>query len=286
MTRMRDDAHPGELGSFLRARRAQLSPETAGLTDVGAMRRVKGLRREEVAQLAAISTDYYTRLEQGRISASGPVLDTLATALRLDEDQRAYLYELAGKHAKRPRKVVANKVRFQIQRLLNELRDVPAMVQDQRFDILAWNPMAAALLVDFASIPEHQRNYIRLLFTNPTMKQLYDDWESVARFGVSLLRMKAANDPEDARLATLVGELSMQSQQFREWWAAHYVANRTSGTRIFHHPVAGVLHLEWDILVSTSDRSQELVVWTAEPGSTSFEGLRRLKKFADSAACE
>jgi transcriptional regulator with XRE-family HTH domain len=279
---MSNDAHLEELGEFLRARRAQLSPRTVGLPDAGSLRRVKGLRREEVAQLAAISTDYYTRLEQGRIPASGPVLDTLAIALRLDDDQRAYLYELAGKRAKRSSKTAPHKVRFQIERLLNELKDVPAMVQDQRFDILAWNPMAAALLVDFATIPEHQRNYIRLLFTHPTMKQLYDDWENVARLGVSLLRMKAANDPEDARLAALVGELSMQSQKFREWWAAHYVANRASGTRVFRHPAVGVLSLEWDILVSTSDRSQELVVWTAAPGSPSFEGLRRLKELAAS----
>ena len=277
---MSDDAHLEELGEFLRARRAQLSPNTVGLPDLGTMRRVQGLRREEVAQLAAISTDYYTRLEQGRIPASGPVLDAIAGVLRLDDDQRAYLYELAGRHIKRARKPTANKVRFQIQRLLDQLTDLPAMVQDRRFDILAWNPMAAALLVDFARIPEPHRNYIRLLFTHPTMKQLYDDWENVARFGVSLLRMKAADDPEDARLAALVGELSMQSQQFREWWAAHYVANKTSGTRVFNHPAVGVLSLEWDILVSKNDRSQELVVWTAEPGSPSFEGLQRLKELA------
>lgn len=280
---MNGDAHLEELGEFLRARRAQLSPRTLGLPDAGNLRRVQGLRREEVAQLAAISTDYYTRLEQGRIAASGPVLDALANVLRLDDDQRAYLYELAGRHVKRARKTASHRVRFQIQRLLDQLTDVPAMVQDQRFDILAWNPMAAALLVDFAKLPENQRNYIRLLFTHPAMKGLYDDWESVARFGVSLLRMKAAHDPEDVRLAAIVGELSMQSQQFREWWAAHYVANKSSGTRVFHHPVVGSLSLEWDILISTSDRSQELVVWTAEPGTSSFEGLRRLKEVAASA---
>ncbi|TAM76255.1 XRE family transcriptional regulator [bacterium] len=275
---MNSDAHLEELGEFLRARRAQLNPQTVGLPDMGTLRRVQGLRREEVAQLAAISTDYYTRLEQGRVPASAPVLDTLARVLRLDDDQRAYLYKLSGKRVKRSRKPTPQKVRFQMQRLLDHLADIPAMVQDQRFDILAWNPMAAALLVDFSKIPEQQRNYVRLLFTHPTIKQLYDDWESVARFGVSLLRMKAAHDPEDARLTALVGELSMQSQQFREWWAAHYVASKSSGTRVFHHPMAGVLSLDWDILVSTSDRSQELVVWTAEPGSPSFEGLRRLKE--------
>jgi transcriptional regulator with XRE-family HTH domain len=278
---MSGNVHLQELGEFLKARRAQLSPGSVGLPETGT-RRVRGLRREEVAQLVAISPDYYTRLEQGRMPASEPVLDSIARVLHLDEDQRAYMYELAGKHAARSRRPGSQKVRPQMLRVLEQLTDIPAIIQTPHLSVLAWNPMAAALLVDFSKIPVHQRNYIRLLFTHPTMLKLYsNNWENVARFAVSLLRMEAANSPEDPRLTSLVGELSMHSQQFREWWAAHDVATKVTGTRVFHHPVAGVLSLQWEVLVSTSDRSQELVVWTAEPGTPAFEGLRRLKEVAN-----
>lgn len=273
----RDEADLPQVGGFLRARRAQLRPESVGLPSSGAHRRVRGLRREEVAQLAAISTDYYTRLEQGRLPPSGSVLETLARVLRLDDDQKTYLYELAG----RPVRVRASrptKVRPQMQRLLDQLTDVPAMVQNRRFDILAWNPMAAALMVDFAAIPEPERNFVRLVFTHPAMRQLYADWDSVAKLCVSLLRMEAAEDPDDARLSSLIGELSAESAEFRAWWHAHVVASKGDGTRIFRHPRAGVLELQWDTLVSTADRSHELVVWTADPASPTADGLRRLKE--------
>jgi hypothetical protein len=232
-----------------------------------------------VAQLAAISTDYYTRLEQGRIPASRPVLETLARVLRLDDDQRTYLYELAGKAAARPRRIATQKVHPQMQRLLDQLTDVPAMVQGRRFDILAWNEMASALFtVDFATLPEQQRNYLRLLFTHQPTRKLYDDWEGAARTCVALLRMDAANDPDDPRLAALVGELSVQDSVFRKFWAEHHVATKGRGTKIFHHPVAGVLTLEWDTLISVSDPYQELIVWTTEPGTSSHERLGRLNE--------
>lgn len=279
---MHENAHLHELGEFLRARRAQLSPSAVGLPEGSGLRRVRGLRREEVAQLAAISTDYYTRLEQGRMPASRSVLEVLAQVLHLNDDQRGYLYELAGKGAARPRRALTQRVHPQMLRVLEQLVDVPAMIQGRRFDILAWNPMAAALLVDFSQLPEQQRNYARLLFTNSTMQERYDDWKAVARTCVALLRMEAAKEPDDPRLSTLVGDLAVQSLEFRRLWAEHHVASKGRGTRVFRHPIAGVLALDWDTLVSVSDPYQELVVWTAEPGTAAHEGLRRLKEFAQS----
>ena len=221
-----DRAHPNELGAFLKARRAELSPGEVGLLDAGGHRRVAGLRREEVAQLAAISTDYYTRLEQGRIRASASVLASLARVLRLDDDQRTYLYELAGRNPSRPRRRAAQKVRPQIQLLLDQLTEIPAMVLGRNMDILAWNSLAAALITDFSQIPESQRNHVRLVFTDPAIRHLYADWEGVARMNVAQLRMAAAENPDDPRLAALVGELSVQDPQFRQWWAAQQVASR------------------------------------------------------------
>ncbi|MGO4616903.1 helix-turn-helix domain-containing protein [Nocardia sp. 2YAB30] len=272
---MTRNAHRDELGEFLKSRRAELSPRTVGLPDTGGPRRVEGLRRAEVAQLAAISTDYYTRLEQGRIQASGPVLSTLAEVLHLDDDQRDYLFELAGKTHTRPRRVV-QKVQPTLQRLLDDLTATPAIVLGRRTDILAWNSLAAALITDYAAIPEKDRNNTRILFTDPAMRTLYVDWENVAHTAVAQLRMQAAEYPDDPRLAALVGELSVQDPHFRQWWGAHHVAAHTVGTKTFRHPVAGELTLNWETLASSIDPDQQLVVLTAEPGSPSHDALRIL----------
>ncbi|MCD0451554.1 helix-turn-helix transcriptional regulator [Actinocorallia sp. API 0066] len=273
---MRDDARPSELGAFLRARRAELSPKEVGLPEGGAKRRVKGLRREEVALLASISIDYYTRLEQGRRSASEPVLTALASVLRLDDDERAYLFELAGKEAALPRRSSARKVQPQLRRLLDELTTTPALVLGRRMDILAWNPMAAALLTDFARIPERQRNYLWLLFTDPGMRALHGDWANIAHSAVAMLRMEAGRDPADRRTADLVAELSARDPDFRRWWGEHHVSTRAKGTKVLRHPVAGELTLDWDALACVSDPEQQLIVWTAEPGTPSHDGLRIL----------
>src|ERR671930_1530908 len=208
-----------ELGAFLRARRSELSPSDVDLPEGGTQRRVAGLRREEVAQLVAISTDYYTRLEQGRIQPSAPVLASLARVLRLDDDQRTYMYELAGTPAKSRRRA-PQKVKPYLQRVLDRV-DAPAIVMTPTHDILAWNSLAAALMVDFGEIPERERNFMRLLFTDPRMRSLYPDWKGLARSVVSYIRMEAARKPDDPRLAELVGELSIRDEQFRQWWAEH-----------------------------------------------------------------
>src|SRR5438132_6169434 len=212
----RDDVN-NELSVFLRARRSELSPSDVGIPEGGTQRRVAGLRREEVAQLAAISIDYYTRLEQARIQPSAPVLASLARVLRLDDDQRAYMYELAGTPAKSRRRA-PQKVKPYLKRILERF-DAPAIVMTPTHDILAWNPLAAALMVDFGELPERERNFMRLLFTDPRMRSLYPEWEELARSVVSYIRMEAARKPDDPRLAELVGEPSISDEQFPQGWA-------------------------------------------------------------------
>jgi len=275
---MSKDVRLGELGSFLKVRRGELSPREVGLPETG-RRRVPGLRREEVAQLASISTEYYTRIEQGRMQASGPVLLDLARVLRMDDDQRDYMLELAGKERARPRRSAGQKVRPQLRRLLDGT-DAPALVTGQRMDILAWNPLAAALIMDFAQVPAKDRNYVRLVFTDPAFRTLYDDWAGIAKTCVSFLHMEVAQRPDDPRLAALVGELSVRDGQFRQWWAAHHVAQKASGTKRFHHALAGDLTLDWDIFTCPTDPDQQLVVYSAEPGSVADEGLRFLASWA------
>jgi transcriptional regulator with XRE-family HTH domain len=275
------DNDQNDLGVFLRARRSELSPSDVDLPEGGTQRRVAGLRREEVAQLAAISTDYYTRLEQGRIRPSAPVLSSLARVLRLDDDQRTYMYELAGTDtaAPRSRRRAPQKVKPYLQRVLDHV-DVPAIVMTPTHDILAWNPLAAALMVDFGEIPERERNFMRLLFTDPRMRSLYPDWEGLARAVVSYIRMEAARKPDDPRLAELVGDLSIRDEQFRQWWAGTRVAVKRRGTRTYDHPVVGEITLDWDALTSDAEPDQQLIVYTPEPGSRSEQAVGELAAWA------
>ncbi|MGW3998579.1 helix-turn-helix domain-containing protein [Amycolatopsis sp. NPDC004772] len=271
---MTPDSGPRALGAFLKARRAQLTPRDCGLPDRAAGRRVTGLRREEVAGLAAISVDYYTRLEQGRVRASAPVLITLARALRLDEDQQRYLYELAGRADALPRRRrPAQRVRPAMGRLLAQLTGTPALVLGRRLDILAWNRAATALFTDFAAIPSHQRNYLRLLFTNPTVRELHENWQHDAREAVAALRMEAAADTSDPELSRLVGDLSIADPDFRTWWAEHHVNNASYGTKHYRHSLVGSLTLDCDTWASPDGSGQRLMVLTAEPGTPSHDAL-------------
>lgn len=281
-TAMPRDTKKNELGTFLKARRAELTPRGAGLGDGTGPRRVAGLRREEVALLASISTDYYTRIEQGRIQVSAPVLGTLADVLQLDEDQRKYLFNLAGKPSKRAPRQTVQKVKPQLQRLLDDLSATPAIVMGRRMDVLAWNRLAAAMITDFGQVPAKHRNYVRILFTDPAMRMLYKDWESVAKTAVAQLRMEAAKSPDDPLLTSLVGELSVTDAQFTQWWAARNVASLSTGTKTLVHPTAGELVLDWDTLAETSDADQQLVVWTAARDSPTHEALRFLASWSQS----
>ena len=270
------DGHGKELGDFLKARRAQLTPGEVGLPDPDTRRRVTGLRREEVAALAAISVDYLTRLEQGRVRASASVLATLACALRLTDDQQTYVYELAGRSSQRPRRRRGEKMRPAMGRLLDHLTGTPAVVFGRRMDILAWNTAAAALFTDFSRYPARRRNYVHLLFSDPRIRALHVDWNDAARTAVAALHMEAARDPGAPELADLVGELAVAHPEFRTWWAAHEVTTAGYGTKHYRHPVVGELTLDCDMWDSPDGSGQRLMVLTAETGSPSHEALRIL----------
>ncbi|WP_044506864.1 helix-turn-helix domain-containing protein [Gordonia sp. KTR9] len=279
------EPHLRELGHFLRARRSELTPEDVGLPTHGShTRRVNGLRREEVADLVAISHDYYTRIEQGRLAPSAPVLDSLSHALRLTPDQRDYAERLAQQADRRiPPRRRAKPIRPQIQRLLDQLTETPALVFGRYLDILAWNQLAASLLADFSTMATRDRNYIRMVFSDPTMRNLYADWDGVARTCVAILRMDAIENPNDPRLTSLVGELSIADEQFRHWWAARHVARQEFGSKTLHHPDVGDLTLDWDTFRYTGDPDQQLVLWSAESGTSSHDKLRILASLSASS---
>ncbi|MEV7391590.1 helix-turn-helix domain-containing protein [Streptomyces sp. NPDC091215] len=277
---MSRDLHLNELGEFLKARRASLSPADVGLPTTGEQpRRVAGLRREEVALLASISTEYYARIEQGRLQASAPVLTDLARVLRLNTDQRTYLFELAAKNELPPRST-RQQVEPQLQFLLDDLATTPAVVIGRRTDVLAWNQLGAALFADFGNIPEDRRTFIRMLFTDPALRALYADWEEVAHLAIAQLRMANARHPGDPKLTALVQELSATDAQFRKWWTEHHVAIRTVGTKRLRHPVVGELTLGWNTLGCAADPDQQIIAWTALPGSPSYDALRLLASWA------
>ncbi|MER8035405.1 helix-turn-helix domain-containing protein [Streptomyces hydrogenans] len=266
---------PKELGVFLKARRAALDPQRAGLPETGTPRRVAGLRREEVARLAAISTDYYTRVEQGRMRASVPVLDAIARSLRLTEDQRAYLFELAGRPSAEPLARADRAVTPHTLRLLDQLAVSPALVLSDTMDVLAWNPLAAALLTDFGQVPEADRNYVWLLFNDLRLRSLYDDWAAGAHACVAYLRMHTARRPDDPRLQRLLDRMAPHAD-FHRWWQARDVAVQGTGSKVFHHPVAGTLVLDWDTLTSSTTPGHHIVVWSAPSDSPTARGLRLL----------
>jgi transcriptional regulator with XRE-family HTH domain len=277
---MTREPHRNDLGEFLRARRGELSPADVGMPAGGQARRVSGLRREEVSLLAAISTDYYTRLEQGRIQPSPSVLNSLSRVLRLDEDQRAYLHELAGRHTRRPsRRSAGHRGDPQLQRMLDDMTHTPAFVIGPRTEVVAWNAMGAALITDFARLPG-ERYYIRMLFTDPAMRDLYADWEGVTRLAIAQMRMHNATNPGDSRLNALVEELGARYPLFRQWWSDHEVATRGTGTKHLHHPVVGDLTLDWNAVTWAADPNLQIIVWTAEALSPSSDGLRLLSSWA------
>jgi transcriptional regulator with XRE-family HTH domain len=282
----RSTEHPTELGAFLRARRAEVSPEQAGLPTEHRSRRVPGLRREEVAQLAMISADYYTRLEQGRLTgASTSVLDAIADALRLGDDQRRYLYTLTNKKVT-PRTTRAEHVPPQTQLLLDNLVDTPALVLGRCLDVLAWNTLAAALFIDFGHIPPHDRNFVRLMFLDPEVRGRYADWQGIARTCVAFLRMAVAERPADPRLMEVAGELSVHDADFRTWWAERNVSYRTFGTKSLQHPVAGAFTLDWQLLHSGYDGGQSILAMTAPPGTRSHQALRFLSAWTGQSSAE
>jgi transcriptional regulator with XRE-family HTH domain len=266
-----------ELRDFLRSRRARITPEEAGLPLRTGARRVPGLRREEVAQLAGVSVDYYVRLERGRgLNVSESVLDAVARALRLNETERSHLFTVARPTRDRRRPLAPQRVRPGLYRVLESLTDTPALVLGRRRDVLAANRLARALYTDFDALPHRERNMARFIFLDDAARELYVDWEQAARSTVGSLHLYAGRYPHDPQLAELIGELSLRDQDFRRWWADHDVMTRTHGTKQYHHPLVGDLTLGYEAFTPTDDPEQLLALHTTEPGSPSEHALRLL----------
>lgn len=275
--------HPrAELGDFLKSRRARVRPEDVGLPNVGRHRRVPGLRREELAHLAGVSVAYYTRLEQGSgHNVSAEVLGAIARELRLSDAERAHLEHLA-----QPRKktvVRTQQVRGPLQSLLNTMDAIPAILVGRRSDVLAWNPLAAAVFGDWAGRPTDERNWARLMFLHTAYRDLFVDWELKAEDVVAQLRMYAGAHPDDPRLSGLVGELSVRSPEFRQLWATHDVREKCHGIQRLRHPLVGELDLRLETFRLADDPDQTLTTYFAEPGSPSAQALGLLASWGSTA---
>ncbi|MEU6174539.1 helix-turn-helix transcriptional regulator [Streptantibioticus parmotrematis] len=267
-----------ELAGFLRSRRERVTPSDVGLP-AGARRRTPGLRREEVAQLAFISTEYYTRLEQARgPRPSREVLGQLARALRLSDAERDHLHHLAGTPPAPPRSP-SREVRRSIVDLLERLPDAAAIVLSATHEVIAWNPLAAALMEDFSALPRRDRNLVRRAFLGPSRNggTLYgvSDGREFVRSSVHNLRAAAGRYPDDPELSALIAELLDGSEEFARLWSAHDVTARPTLCKTFDHPVVGTITVTCDVLDIT-DRDQRVIIYTAAPDSPSERALRRL----------
>lgn len=275
-----------DIREFLVSRRARITPQQAGLPAYGGNRRVKGLRREEVALLAGISVEYYTRLERGNVGgASEDVLDGIARALQLDEADREHLFDLArtanaSPAARSRRRPPQSHVRPAVQRVLDSLVGVAGFVENERLDILAANALGEAFYAHQYADPVRPINGARFVFLNPKAREFLLDWDTIATDVVGVLRSAAGRDPYDERLTNLIGELSTRSEDFRVRWAAHHVTVYRSGTKRFHHPVVGELVLDFDRVALEADPGQRLTFYSAEPGSPSRERLELLASWA------
>lgn len=272
-----------ELGDFLRSRRAGLDPEELGLKAYGTRRRVSGLRREELAMLAGVSVTHYTRLEQGRATgASDAVLDALARALRLTEDETAYLKDLARPSTStRPASPRPEYASRSARRLLEAMTEVPALVLDRRNDILAWNRLGHALIAGHLdpAAPENpatRPNLTRMLFLDEHFRELYSNWAEEATLAVASLRLVAGRHPDDRRLAELIGRLVIQSKEFAARWARHPVRTCTSGVKHFRHPIVGSMELYFENLLIPGGSGQRIIAYSAVSGSPSDAALRLL----------
>ncbi|MGC7152513.1 helix-turn-helix transcriptional regulator [Paenarthrobacter ureafaciens] len=275
-------SNPSELGEFLRVRRAALQPEDVGLLNYG-IRRVPGLRREELAMLAGVSSTYYTRLEQGLSNnASEAVIDAIARALNLNTDERAHLFNLARPGTSKRRTLTKpDKVRPGTLRLIQSLATTPAVVLGRRSEVLAWNRIGHRLVaghLDFASpdSPSTRPNMTRLLFLDRHTRELYSRWQEEATRAVSSLRLVAGRATDDPELASLIGELVMNSQEFANLWARHPVENCMSGVKYMHHPEVGDIELNFEVLSPPDQSGHRVLMYAADPGTPAAEALQLL----------
>ncbi|MGW0803465.1 helix-turn-helix transcriptional regulator [Nonomuraea sp. NPDC002799] len=267
----------GDLGAFLQSRRAHVPPESVGVT-VGGRRRVAGLRREELAQLAGVSVDYYTRLEQGRATQpSEQVLDALSRALQLDDVAREYLHKLARRRNHRPRPTgYPATTRPQLRQILDTMSEYPAMIINHRIDVLAYNRLAGLLYCDLDQVPVEERNLARMIFLDAGRFDLYADRASCTADTVAHLRHAAGEFPDDPELVALIGELSIGSRRFSELWAAAEVSVRGHGSQRLRHPMVGMITLHQERFVLPDGSGQELITLTPEPGGVDADNLRLL----------
>jgi hypothetical protein len=263
-------------------RRARLSPVDAGLPDFGGRRRVPGLRREGVALIAGVSTQYYVRLERGDATGvSEAVLDGISRALKLDDAEHAHLFALvrtanAKTHPLRKRPGASRlQVRPGVQQTIDAMKDVPAIVQNGRLDIVAWNTLGKAVFAALFSTTQ-PANFARFVFLAPSSQDYYRDWEDAAQQTVALLRSEAGRAPNDRALSDLIGELSTKSSLFATLWASHNVREHRTGVKLITHPLVGDIDLTFEVMDLTVDRGLQMLAYTAEPGSSSHEALQLL----------
>jgi len=270
---------------FLVSRRARITPERAGLPGHG-LRRVAGLRREEVAQLAGVSVEYYIRLERGHCQGiSDSVLAAVARALQLDDAERQHLFDLVhAANGASPVRPAAPHPGAEVQRLLDAMTGAPAYAMNGCLDLLAANLLGRALFAPlFGGTTVNQARY---LFLDPGAREFFPDWRKLAHDAVAMLRASAGLNPRDERLADLVAELSERSPAFREMWAVYDVRTRRSGVKRFHHPVVGPLTLTFQALTLVTEPDLRIAAGTAEPGSASETALRLLASWAATTRTE
>jgi transcriptional regulator with XRE-family HTH domain len=276
-----------DIREFLTTRRARLTPDQAGLPQFGGRRRVPGLRREEVALLAGMSTEYYVRLERGNATGvSESILDGISRALQLDAAEHKHLCHLVrtaneGAHTRRQRKSTRQQqVRPGVQQTIDAMTSLPVIVQNGRLDVVAANRLGLALFAPMFETHERSGNFARFLFLDPRAVDFYRDWSDSAEQLVALLRSEAGRAPYDRALTDLVGELSTRSDEFRTLWASHDVRDHETGKKRIHHPIVGDLDLTYEALEVTSTRGLALVAFTAQPGTPSHDGLQLLANWA------
>ena len=274
-----------EIREFLTSRRARITPEQAGLPTFGSTRRVPGLRREEVALLAGVSVDYYTRLERGNArGVSESVLAAIARALQLDDAERSHLFDLtraARTTVTRPsRRSSPQRVRPGVQRMLDAMTGAPAFVRNGRMDILAANRLGYALYSEMFVGPRRPVNSARFAFLDPRATTFFVDWERVADDAVAVLRGEAGRNPYDRDLSDLIGELSTQSEEFAFRWAKHNVRYHDTGVKRLLHPIVGDLNLTYEAMTLSADPGLMMFAYMAEPGSRSEESLNLLASWA------
>lgn len=278
-----DDVH-----DFLQSRRARLTPDAVGLPTGGGLRRVPGLRREEVAMLAGVSVDYYNRFERGNIAgASASVLEALAKALRLTEVERDHLFDLARAANEGPlprRRARATTLRPAVQQLLDGMTGIPAFVRNGRLDILGINALALEIYHPEGRTSPKATNFARYLFLDPEAPALLGDWEEMAADTVAILRQEAGRDPHSRELADLIGELSVGSQEFRRMWAAHNVRFHRTGAKRFHHPAVGDFELSFEAMELPGHEGLTLIAYSAPKGSRSLDALALLASISATSA--